>query len=214
MKASSSRFPVVEKIVGEEFFAAMARALRASIRRVRRCLSGYGDEFPAFVAAFEPAREFAYLADVARLEAARTRAFHAADACRSIRPGSPRSIRQRLPAPSGRFASLGRNRSFPASGRHHLGDEQRRADPAPIELGTARMHWWFARSWMWKSGRCRRAVRRFCWRWPTAGRSAMPRRPHSPTIPDFDLARSLADLMSGIATGIATAPEHNGDGAA
>ncbi len=36
--------------------------------------------FPAFIAAFEPARELPYLADVARLEAARTRAYHAADA--------------------------------------------------------------------------------------------------------------------------------------
>jgi hypothetical protein len=40
----------------------------------------YGDAFPAFLADFEPAREMPYLADVARLEAARTRAYHAADA--------------------------------------------------------------------------------------------------------------------------------------
>jgi hypothetical protein len=73
------RFPVVEKIVGEEFFAAMARAF------VRRCpprspvLAGYGDELADFLAGFPPARELPYLADVARLEAARTRAYHAAD---------------------------------------------------------------------------------------------------------------------------------------
>jgi len=73
------RFPVVEKIVGEEFFAAMARAF------VRQCpprsplLAGYGDELAGFLAAFAPARELPYLADVARLEAARTRAYHAAD---------------------------------------------------------------------------------------------------------------------------------------
>ena len=43
-------------------------------------LATYGDDFADFIAAFEPARELAYLADVARLEAARTRAYHAADA--------------------------------------------------------------------------------------------------------------------------------------
>jgi hypothetical protein len=73
------RFPVVEKIVGEEFFGAMAGAF------VRECpprspvLASYGDELPEFIAAFAPARDLAYLADVARLEAAHTRAHHAAD---------------------------------------------------------------------------------------------------------------------------------------
>src|SRR5438045_7860361 len=43
-------------------------------------LTTYGDELPAFIATFEPARELPYLADVARLEAARTRSYHAADA--------------------------------------------------------------------------------------------------------------------------------------
>ena len=40
----------------------------------------YGDEFPDFLMAFGPAGEIAYLPDVARIEAARTRAYHAADA--------------------------------------------------------------------------------------------------------------------------------------
>ncbi len=40
----------------------------------------YGAEFPDFVAAFEPAREIAYLADVARLENAWVEAYHAAEA--------------------------------------------------------------------------------------------------------------------------------------
>ena len=40
----------------------------------------YGDSFPDFIASFAPAAELIYLADVARLEAARTRAYHAADA--------------------------------------------------------------------------------------------------------------------------------------
>jgi len=80
VKALKSRFPVVEKIVGEEFFAAMARVFVLERPPRTPLLATYGDEFAAFIAAFEPARELAYLADVARLEAARTRAYHAVDA--------------------------------------------------------------------------------------------------------------------------------------
>jgi len=40
--------------------------------------------FPAFIAAFEPARDVPYLADVARLEDTRTRAYHAAVAARQL----------------------------------------------------------------------------------------------------------------------------------
>jgi hypothetical protein len=90
-KALRSRFPVVEKIVGEEFFAAMARVFVTAQPPRSPLLSAYGDAFPAFIAAFDPARELPYLADVARLEAARTRAYHAADA---------------TPVDAGRFAAL------------------------------------------------------------------------------------------------------------
>jgi hypothetical protein len=79
-KALESRFSVVEKIVGEEFFAAMARVFVMEQPPRSPLLATYGDSFPAFIAAFEPARELPYLADVGRLEAARTRAYHAADA--------------------------------------------------------------------------------------------------------------------------------------
>jgi putative DNA-binding protein len=79
-KALQSRFPVVEKIVGQEFFAAMALVYLKDRPPRSPQLTTYGDEFPAFIAAFEPAGELSYLADVARLEAARTRSYHAADA--------------------------------------------------------------------------------------------------------------------------------------
>jgi hypothetical protein len=80
VKALQTRFPVVRKIVGEEFFAAMARVFVAQKPPRTPILALYGDEFAAFIATFEPARDLMYLADVARLEAARTRAYHAADA--------------------------------------------------------------------------------------------------------------------------------------
>jgi hypothetical protein len=79
-KALKSRFPAVEKIVGEEFFTAMARVFVMEQPPRSPLLATYGDNFPAFIAGFEPARELPYLADVARLEAARTRSYHAADA--------------------------------------------------------------------------------------------------------------------------------------
>jgi hypothetical protein len=79
-KAIEARFPAVERIVGTEFFVAMARAFVAERPPRSPVLAAYGKEFPDFIAAFEPARQLAYLADVARIEAARTRAYHAADA--------------------------------------------------------------------------------------------------------------------------------------
>ncbi len=94
VRALQTRFPAVEKIVGEEFFAAMARAFVTEQPPCTPLLATYGDELAAFIAAFEPAREIAYLADVARLEAARTRAYHAADA---------------TPLDTGQFAALDPN---------------------------------------------------------------------------------------------------------
>ena len=73
------RFPVVEKIVGEEFFGAMAGAFVLECPPRSPVLASYGDELPEFIATFAPAHNLAYLADVARLEAAHTRAHHAAD---------------------------------------------------------------------------------------------------------------------------------------
>jgi hypothetical protein len=77
--ALAATFPVVRELVGEDFFRAMASLF---VRRSppRSCvLAHYGQDFPAFIGQFEPARPVPYLADVARLEAARVRAYHAAD---------------------------------------------------------------------------------------------------------------------------------------
>jgi len=78
--ALEARFPAVRKIVGEDFFRAMAKVFAAAHPPLSPLMMFYGDAFPSFLAGFEPAREVPYLADVARLEAARTRACHAADA--------------------------------------------------------------------------------------------------------------------------------------
>jgi hypothetical protein len=80
VKTLAARFPATVKVVGTEFFDAMARAFVLEDPPRSPLLARYGDGFPNFIAAFAPARDVAYLADVARIEAARTRAYHAADA--------------------------------------------------------------------------------------------------------------------------------------
>ncbi|CAN7224857.1 DNA-binding domain-containing protein [Rhizobium sp. LjRoot30] len=78
--ALAARFPAAERIVGAEFFQAMAEAYIHLQPPRSPLLLAYGDDFPDFASTFQPALEVAYLADVMRLEAARTRAYHAADA--------------------------------------------------------------------------------------------------------------------------------------
>ena len=78
--AIEARYPVTRRLVGDEFFRAMARAYVAEEKPRSPVLIHYGADFPDFVARFEPAREIAYLADVARLENAWVEAYHAAEA--------------------------------------------------------------------------------------------------------------------------------------
>lgn len=78
--ALARRYPVIERLVGGEFFAAMARQFVTLHPPRSPLLAQYGEAFADFIAGFKPARELPYLADVARLEAARTRAYHAEDA--------------------------------------------------------------------------------------------------------------------------------------
>jgi hypothetical protein len=58
----------------------MAKAYVAVCKPASPLIFAYGDDFADFIARFTPAAGVPYLADVARLEAAWTRAYHAADA--------------------------------------------------------------------------------------------------------------------------------------
>lgn len=78
--ALADTFPVTLELVGEEFFRAMAGVFVRAAPPVSTLLAEYGADFPAFIEQFEPAGSVPYLADVARLEMLRVRAFHAADA--------------------------------------------------------------------------------------------------------------------------------------
>jgi hypothetical protein len=79
VRALAQRFPVTERLVGEDFFRGMARTYAAGRKPESPLMFEYGRDFPDFVASFLPAATLPYLADVARLEAAWTDAYHAAD---------------------------------------------------------------------------------------------------------------------------------------
>ncbi|CAH1668857.1 HvfC/BufC N-terminal domain-containing protein [Chelatococcus asaccharovorans] len=79
IRALETRFPVLVSLLGEEFFRAMAREFTRAHPPSSPVLMSFGDELPDFIGGFEPAEEMPYLADVARIEIARTRAYHAAD---------------------------------------------------------------------------------------------------------------------------------------
>ena len=78
-EALETAFPVIRKLVGEEFFRAAAGVYLRQHPPSSPLMMYYGDDFPAFLETFPPARSLAYLADVARLELALRRAYHAAD---------------------------------------------------------------------------------------------------------------------------------------
>lgn len=79
-RALAARFPVIEQLVGTEFFTAMARVFIAAQPPATPVLLHWGGAFPAFLDAFPPVAHLPFLGDVARLEYARGRACHAADA--------------------------------------------------------------------------------------------------------------------------------------
>ena len=108
MKASlgaalAARFPVVLRLVGVEFFRAMAVVFVERHPPRSPVLAAYGAGFADFLDGFEPVADLPYLADVARLEWARHLAWHAADApaisieeLTTVAPNRLDSVRLRL----------------------------------------------------------------------------------------------------------------------
>ncbi|NPT34601.1 HvfC/BufC N-terminal domain-containing protein [Paraburkholderia xenovorans] len=80
VEALKAAFPAVCRIVGDEFFAAMARVYVALEPPKSPIMLDYGETFPDFVGTFEAAKSVPYLPDVARLERAWVEAYHAAEA--------------------------------------------------------------------------------------------------------------------------------------
>jgi len=79
-EALAVRYPVCRALVGDAFFHAMAGLFVELCPPRSPILMTYGDDFGDFIDTFPPAASIPYLGDMARLEAARTRAYHAADA--------------------------------------------------------------------------------------------------------------------------------------
>jgi hypothetical protein len=104
-RALAGAYPVVRKIVGEEFFRALAR----EYARVHPSRSGdlneYGERFADFVAAFEHTRDLPYLPDVARMEWLAHRAHYAPDPAPFTLEGLGESSRLRLTPPCALLAS-------------------------------------------------------------------------------------------------------------
>jgi hypothetical protein len=73
-------YPATARIVGDEFFRAMARSFVAARPPQSPIMLHYGAGFAEFIADFEPAASLPYLPDVARIERAWLESYHAADA--------------------------------------------------------------------------------------------------------------------------------------
>ncbi len=78
-QALTSIFPVTGRLVGEQFFTQAATQFAHDTPSSSGDLANYGDAFPAFLETYRPARDLAYLPDVARLEWIWHETFNASD---------------------------------------------------------------------------------------------------------------------------------------
>lgn len=79
-RALAARYPVVHRLLADDAFAAVARLYIATEPPRSPVLLDWGDTFPAFLRRAGSAAAGDYVADIASLEAAWTRAYHAAEA--------------------------------------------------------------------------------------------------------------------------------------
>lgn len=77
--ALANAYPVVQKLVGRDFFRYCAHEYIQQHPSRSGDLADYGAAFADFLAQFEPCRQLAYLPDVARLEHAFNHAYQAAE---------------------------------------------------------------------------------------------------------------------------------------
>lgn len=80
VQALAETFPVIRAVLGDGAFGAIARAFVAAQPPRSPVLAHYGDGFAEALSQHEAAAGQPWLADLARLEWARVRAFHATDA--------------------------------------------------------------------------------------------------------------------------------------
>jgi hypothetical protein len=70
-------FPIIRRLVGDESFRAMAYRFVASEPPRSSSLLGYGETFPRFLRSLGKSASIEYVADIAELELARGKAYHA-----------------------------------------------------------------------------------------------------------------------------------------
>lgn len=96
VRALAEGFPAVERLVGTAFFAAMAVEFARAQPPAHPVLLAWGAGFAAFLEGFAPVAHLPYLADVARLDGLRRRAWHAADvgalSAESLAGANPESL--------------------------------------------------------------------------------------------------------------------------
>jgi len=80
MDVLEARFPIVLRLVGEDFFRAASRVFVEQHLPKSPLLMEYGDVFGDFLDSFEPVADEPYLGDIARIEFSRMVAYHATDA--------------------------------------------------------------------------------------------------------------------------------------
>lgn len=96
INALAAAYPVTLQLVGDEFFRAMAGVHVQDQPPTSPLISEYGSTFSDFIQGFEPAASVPYLADIARLERLRVRAYHAAD----VQPLEPHAVLRHLQSPT------------------------------------------------------------------------------------------------------------------
>jgi hypothetical protein len=79
VRALEANFPAVRRLLGEDYFAGLARAFTRAHPPGSPLLFQYGEDFADFLAAADDLAGYPYLADVARLERLWLDAWHAAD---------------------------------------------------------------------------------------------------------------------------------------
>ena len=77
--ALESTFPVVQKLVGDDFFNYMAGEYIKTSPPIAGPLNEYGDNFSCFIEEFKPASSLSYLSDIARLEWLLNVSYHSAN---------------------------------------------------------------------------------------------------------------------------------------
>lgn len=87
-QALARHYPAVERLLGTDCFKGVARLFIDKHPPRTPVLTEWGVEFPAFLAELEPLQSLSYLPDIARIEWARSRAYHSADA----EPLAPRDL--------------------------------------------------------------------------------------------------------------------------